>query len=199
MRALLELALSNAVVALVPAALAIVVGLCCRRPALVHALWLLVLIKMLTPPLVRVSLPWPADPARPAAPAALAADEEPGAEAAAPDPEDDGEGQAPPEVLRLFDKEERLVEAPPPADEPGRAASAWRADWAEGLGWVWLVGSASWFALAVRRARAFSLALRHATPAPAELTSRLAELAGLVGLSRPPRALMVPGRVTPMV
>src|SRR6516162_10559053 len=38
--------------------LAVVVGLLCRRPALVHCLWLLVLLKLVTPPLFRVPISW---------------------------------------------------------------------------------------------------------------------------------------------
>src|SRR2546423_9055819 len=35
------------------------IGRLCRRPALTHALWLLVLIKLITPPLVTLPMPWP--------------------------------------------------------------------------------------------------------------------------------------------
>src|SRR5262249_15860448 len=45
-----------AVVATVVALLASAVGLFSRRPALVHSLWLLVLIKLITPPICRVEV-----------------------------------------------------------------------------------------------------------------------------------------------
>ena len=61
METLLQVGLSNAVVALLLAVIALVVGYFCRRPAVIHGLWLLVLLKLLTPPLVRVPLPWPAN------------------------------------------------------------------------------------------------------------------------------------------
>src|SRR5207244_1233727 len=64
MRQLIELAVSNVAAAAVLALVATVVGRVCRRPALVHALWLLVLLKLLTPPLVRVPVPWPTRPAQ---------------------------------------------------------------------------------------------------------------------------------------
>jgi beta-lactamase regulating signal transducer with metallopeptidase domain len=58
MGTLLELGLDNALVALILAPVVAVLGRACRRPALAHALWLLVLLKLLTPPLPRaVSLP----------------------------------------------------------------------------------------------------------------------------------------------
>jgi WD40 repeat protein/beta-lactamase regulating signal transducer with metallopeptidase domain len=48
----LELGLSNLVVAAVLAALALAAGTWGKRPALTHALWLLVLLKLVTPPVV---------------------------------------------------------------------------------------------------------------------------------------------------
>src|SRR5215510_5872185 len=75
MTTFLHVALANLAVASILAVLAIVVGRFCRRPALVHSLWLLVLLKLVTPPLVQLPVPWlpaeepPAVTARP--PAAL--------------------------------------------------------------------------------------------------------------------------------
>ena len=58
METLLENGLSNALMATVLALFAAALGSRCRRPALVHSLWLLVLLKLVTPPLVRVPIPW---------------------------------------------------------------------------------------------------------------------------------------------
>src|SRR2546422_734012 len=65
MRALLEIGLTNAGLATVLALGAAVLSRMCRRPALTHALWLLVLVKLLTPPFLPVTVPWPVrwDPA----------------------------------------------------------------------------------------------------------------------------------------
>ncbi len=54
MSALLEIALINAIVAGFLAVLAAGVGRLARRPALAHALWLLVLLKLLTPPIIQI-------------------------------------------------------------------------------------------------------------------------------------------------
>ena len=57
MRILFEAAVSNALVA---GLLALVVAAICRfpiRPAVRHALWLMILVKLITPPLVRIDLP----------------------------------------------------------------------------------------------------------------------------------------------
>ena len=58
MRTLLEVGLANALVAGLLAVAAVAAGRWSRRPALVHGLWLLVLVKLLTPPLVPLPLPW---------------------------------------------------------------------------------------------------------------------------------------------
>src|SRR5687767_12728453 len=60
MASLLEHALANLAVAAVLAVVAGMVGLWGRRPAITHALWLLVLLKLITPPLFSLELPWPA-------------------------------------------------------------------------------------------------------------------------------------------
>src|ERR1700730_1133160 len=51
-----QVVLSNAVVATVLGLLASAVALFSRRPALVHSLWLLVLIKLITPPIWQVEV-----------------------------------------------------------------------------------------------------------------------------------------------
>lgn len=62
---LLEIGLANAVVALMLAVVALLVSRWSRRPALVHALWLLVLIKLVTPPILPLPLPWWQAPSEP--------------------------------------------------------------------------------------------------------------------------------------
>ena len=67
--------LSNALAATVLAVLVAILGRACRRPAFIHGLWLVVMLKLVTPPVVPVSLPggmkviaiaWPASgPAKP--------------------------------------------------------------------------------------------------------------------------------------
>src|SRR5689334_15508108 len=63
MDTLLHVGLGNAILASALAVVAAAVAHLARRPALAHSLWLLVLLKLVTPPLVRVPLPWPAAPA----------------------------------------------------------------------------------------------------------------------------------------
>ena len=60
MTALVEIVLWNAAGCAALALVAAAVSRLCRRPALAHTLWLLVLLKLVTPPLIPLSLPWPA-------------------------------------------------------------------------------------------------------------------------------------------
>src|SRR5438105_1219477 len=53
---LLDITLGNAAMAAILALLAAAIGRLCRRPALTHALWVLVLIKLLTPPLWKLPM-----------------------------------------------------------------------------------------------------------------------------------------------
>ena len=55
--------LTNAVLAALLAGLAYGVGRWAKRPALTHVLWVLVLVKLLTPPVFQVPIGWRIDPA----------------------------------------------------------------------------------------------------------------------------------------
>ena len=70
MNAILEMALSNALVAGLMAVVVFGISRIFRRPALIHSLWLLVLIKLVTPPIVPVPIEvsWLERPSRVARP-----------------------------------------------------------------------------------------------------------------------------------
>ena len=63
MQTVLHFALSNALLAAVPALLAMAAWRWTKRPALAHALWVLALVKLVTPPVVGVEVPFPKKPA----------------------------------------------------------------------------------------------------------------------------------------
>src|SRR3984957_814614 len=67
MESLLSIGFRNALAATLLALLAFVVDRIFRRPALSHCFWLLVLIKLVTPPLLHVPLPRMTRPTLPAA------------------------------------------------------------------------------------------------------------------------------------
>ncbi len=194
----LTIGLSNAVAAAVLALIALAIGAFCRRPALTHGLWLLVLVKLVTPPLVRIPVAWLAAPEPIPAKVSLVTDE-------------------PRSAIVTFDREEpAAILLLPSAPEDGLAANdaVLSVDTvadpptpgtSESLPWpqfglaVWLAGSLGWFALALMRLGRFRRLLRHARPASARLRERTRTLSQRLGLSRAPEIRLLPGRLAPML
>jgi beta-lactamase regulating signal transducer with metallopeptidase domain len=182
---LLHVGLGNAVAATALAILAAVVGRCGRRPALVHSLWLLVLLKLVTPPLIHVPLPWPA----------VAAGESPHTEEA-------------PALLVDWPREEESTgglaegalqpapEAPAPlAPAPAGASLPWQVV----VFAVWAGGALVWWGTAALRLVRFHRLLRQVPAAPPDVCERAAELAALLGLRRRPSVWYVAGPLSPML
>jgi len=204
------------------ALLAAAIGSMCRRPAIKHSLWLLVLLKLITPPIVGIPVPWLADLYAAAAPAStwaipetppaaldtalprwdfdvadkagVVADEAPSTDLA----ETERTPQTEPELLRATEEESQipaptLDRAEPVAlDEPALP-------WPWIITVVWLAGSACWFALTTIRIDRFQRSLSYATPAPASITMQVRELAKRLGLVSCPAIWLVPGRISPLV
>src|SRR5262245_6833777 len=171
MTLLLQICLANVAVASLLALVAFGVGKVCRRPALVHSLWLLVLLKLVTPPLFWLPVAWPATPEPQAMPQAAAVP--PPTEVVVVNEPVVGENVAwwvpadqrlRPNLERvLAPAEARLVTVPvvlrlppsgPPPDPPPPAFSwtTWFAGWAEATRpwlpavlWAWLAGTVIWF------------------------------------------------------
>lgn len=189
MEELMRMALTNALAAAAlgtaVAGLSLVLS---RRPAVVHTLWILVLLKLVTPTLFEVSVgPIEAE----AAPVDVAT--------FAPADDADLEGlewawAEAPEVVTLdlaLDSDEAIAEPDPwPID----AALAWKV-----VGGVWLVGSLATFILAVGRIVRFQRRLRDASPAGYAVEDEVASLSAEMGLRRPPLVDLIDARTTPML
>jgi beta-lactamase regulating signal transducer with metallopeptidase domain len=206
MGTLLEIVLSNAVVAALLALAAAALSALCRRPALAHRLWLLVLLKLVTPPLLPVHLP-------PAAHGVLAGLlNRPGhADASRADsaPTQEVNPAGPEALTPAVAAEGPPPTAPPEAEAvtplPGEPASP-----APCLAWLsasgpallvplWLATALVWLGWnAVQMAR-FGRLLRHTLPAPTDLQGEADGLARRLGLRRAPAVRLVPGAVPPMV
>lgn len=224
MNTLLDIGLSNALVALGLAAVVAVVGRFCRRPAVMHSLWLLVLLKLVTPPLWPVHLAWPvsvqhaaaiqAPPApaqpEPALPMAL---REPAAVAESSLPElrrdvatTDARTAADIALGDVTENAQARSAILAPVASPAFAPSPievrevpWPFSWRAAVLACWLAGSAFWLGLAGLRIVRFVRLLRHATPAPPELQQLAHELARRVGLRAAPGVSLVAGALSPLL
>src|SRR5439155_11750010 len=198
MHPLVEMVLSNAAVATVLALLAAVVSQLCRRPALTHSLWLLVLLKLVTPPLMPVQLPWSLDSVTETpvpAPKEIVANHEPIETAAEPD-----------DLLVVgYWFAEEPAEFPEAAARPVEESATTPASAPDVVSWSWVLlclwpaGSLAWLLWTGGHAYRFHRLLRHAQPASVELRKQADELARKLGLTASPGVWLVPGVVSPMI
>jgi beta-lactamase regulating signal transducer with metallopeptidase domain len=197
MPTLLDIGLANAVLATVLAIIVAVVTCFWRRPALTHSLWLLVLLKLLTPAIVTVPLfAWlsrgeaTAETSSPATADSVAAARD-GAETLATPAELPSAQEL--EAL-LASLQEQRVAIRETAAEPISSAS-----WREPLAVAWLAGSLLWLAWTGVAVWRFNRLLRRAQPGPAWLRDLVRELSKELGMRRPPRVCLLPGTLSPMV
>jgi beta-lactamase regulating signal transducer with metallopeptidase domain len=189
MQTALEILPANALVALVIACAAVLAGRVCHRPAVAHFLWVLVLLKLITPPLFRV--PWPEFVSPPL---------EVTAEAALP---------LTPEMERLLKQESNAGRAVPAAEiipSLDRAAAESAAgDFRNRLkalatpAGLWVAGSffaAGW--ILVRIVRFHRILQRTALPDDA-VQETVEKLAASAGMKRPPKVKVVGASVSPML
>ncbi|MFL5338751.1 MAG: M56 family metallopeptidase, partial [Gemmataceae bacterium] len=222
---LLHLGLNNAALAALLAGPALFASRWLRRPALAHALWLLVLLKLVTPSFVPLRiLPPPAEEATPVVLESRPVPVVPARHAVAqPKPKEPARpmnpfDMLPPEVKMVLPplpeeplaQDDSLVEEedwlPPPATaepEPTTAPSSPRVNAAfnptNSLAAIWLAGSGVWLGLAFARVRRFRRLLWDAEAAPASLVEEVSRLAGRLGLRRPPAVFLIPGPIAPLI
>lgn len=171
--------LGNAAVAAGLALLAVAVGYAVRSPAVRHAAWLLVLLKLVTPPLFGVPLAvlpasWGTPPTAP-----VVSDRIIHSSPSATDP--------------THSPAEPAMPAPAWWDRYGPAGVA---DW---LLAVWVAGSVGWFLWQGRRVVAFRRRVRRADDAPPEVAEAAARLAASLGIARPPAVKVAAGIGSPML
>jgi beta-lactamase regulating signal transducer with metallopeptidase domain len=219
MESLVHLGLLNAALATVLALLAAAARCVCRRPAVIHALWLLALLKLLTPPFLPIRVAsWPHEeraptPLTPAIPRLAHTSER---DLRSVSPASPGDADVPqlskesartdvvaiPDVQGASRAEWMEGSTPDQAPEPGDpppATSTEALSWEQIVAAVWLSGSVLWWAIAGVRLVRFRLALRSAWPAPAALQQRTERLARQLGLSGCPRVYLLPARIMPLL
>ncbi|MBI3864471.1 MAG: hypothetical protein HY290_21525 [Planctomycetia bacterium] len=205
MTALLQIGLMNAAVAAVMACAVVLVSRKVRRPALTHALWILVLVKLVTPPMFEVPIEVPF--------------ELPGAVATADTPSDaathaqESGANLPHAGEIASDHAASDVASAESNGTRGAAGALWsRASVALApagrwlarhvvavIAGIWLLGSAAWFLLQGFTAYKFSQRLALATPAPAGIQFEADDLAEAMGLGHRPPVMIVRDVISPML
>ena len=201
---LLQIVLGNAVMACVLALLAAAVTYFVRRPALAHGLWLLVLLKLLTPAIIPLQVSWPTSENAPT--------------------EIDFQASAEPEVtvtpdqatdevttILIYAANPESLEPESNPDVPAKTAALVLDDpWkkisertiALGPGLLtslWLTGSCLWVGWTLVSVYRFHRILRHAKTASENLQNEVRGWSEAIGLKRSPTLWLVPGCVSPMV
>lgn len=204
MRAIVEYGLANAAAATALAMLALAVGTLIRRPAVRNALWVVVFVRLLLPPIWNIPLPIPvATTGNESQSTVVAIDNSVVTE------------QVPSFPLEPSIVEDNVNEAQPAAAGPmpestlpgteSALLTSPSADWA----WpppnsvfsvfvaIWIAGTTFVFVRSARNVIRFRRALRDAMPAPAAIKSQAESLARTIGLQRCPEIILVPGRLWP--
>jgi beta-lactamase regulating signal transducer with metallopeptidase domain len=197
----LRLLLTNAAAAALVACVALLVSRLVRRPALAHALWLLALVKLVTPPILPLPLlpTWsPTAPSATAAapmvvqmaPATLAVESRGLAAAGVAEPVPLPSSAQPLAATHLN------LEPPAPAASRPRDRAA---GFAAALAALVAMGGLGVLALAAVRFARFRAVLDWAEPVPPRLQARADRLSAELGLRRTPPLLVVPVRIPPML
>jgi beta-lactamase regulating signal transducer with metallopeptidase domain/tetratricopeptide (TPR) repeat protein len=226
METFLEDVVSNAVIA---TCLALAVAFAVqfvRRPAVAYWLWMLVLIKLVTPPIFHVPLVRLPRSVEPTAQLGDIPEHAPPVEEAPSGwaPEIESGAGAAPRAERGFSPQRAAVpgetfpgSGPPvpaadqvqPAGRTGELAGlepsipAWvttiRIAWLAVVLGVWLTGSLLWLALAAFRLFRLGQLVKHANPASDDLRATARQLAGQFGLRRYPDLRVLAARIPPLL
>ncbi|HEV3448444.1 MAG TPA: M56 family metallopeptidase, partial [Gemmataceae bacterium] len=200
---LLHVGLANAVLATGLALVAWAAGRLSRRPALAHALWLLVLLKLITPPLLTVPISWPS--------IMQTASMEPGAdffdeevtEVTSPGQGEDFEpAQAdarPEEPVAGGPARVAEVRRQPATRAIASARTPWSSVWRSTLLAIWSAGALVFWSLTMLRIGWLRQLLRAGQPASAALQAQVRELSDRLGVAHPPLVWLVPVPIPPML
>jgi beta-lactamase regulating signal transducer with metallopeptidase domain len=209
MPGIVQTALSNAVLVTVAAPLVWAVARLARRPVLTHALWLIVLFKLLTPPLWVFPVQLPQSQPKAAAPVVtsvqpvltrIVPSDLPGVVASSPYVVEPSAGETPPFI---FATAPQAIAGPTSLAVSSPAAPSPRFDWrpwlVPAIEIIWALGAALCLLVAAIRTIRFSRALRWAGPSPAAAQARVDALARLLRLGPAPRVQFIPGTLCPML
>jgi bla regulator protein BlaR1 len=194
---LVQAAQSNAVVVAVLAPMVLVVDRLSRRPALAHRLWLLLLLKLVTPPLVPITFPWAANsrggPPAAATPSLAAEDTSRTADAS-------GNRSAERKAGQPTDSRPSLDPSPLPVRAFNLAEFAVRQGslrWGPALAGLWLGASALWLAWTLHQILRVRQRLSTIAPAPPDVQEAARQVARKLELKGTPLVCFVPWVISP--
>jgi beta-lactamase regulating signal transducer with metallopeptidase domain len=203
---LLSVVLVNAVGAAVLAVPAAVLDRLRRWPALTHSLWLLVLLKLITPPLYVVPLPALRDSAETehgASPSpessAVELRKTLGQSGTSEIPADRGEMDPLPLALVWNPRDDSNDLAPATSEGLQTAPTLPSISWRTVAVLLLVLGCACCWMLLALRLWHFGRVLRHVHPAPDVVQGLARCLAGRLGLQRPPEVSLVQAPISPLV
>jgi beta-lactamase regulating signal transducer with metallopeptidase domain len=210
MSAIVQTALANAVLVTAASPVVYLIGRMARRPVLSHSLWLILLFKLLTPPLwtYALKLPQTNASAEKVSPAAVSAEpirwETPRMATTALDvPRSEPIRPAPQEPERQVSIAPTPAAPAPVSTSIATPSSIQPAKWwrlaAPLFAAAWLAGGLLCLSVALIRVFRFSHALRWAIPASAAVQARADALARSVGLDHAPIVQFIPGPLCPML
>jgi beta-lactamase regulating signal transducer with metallopeptidase domain len=176
--AVIHAMLGNAAVAAVLALFALALGRWCRCAAVRHAAWVIVLLKLVTPPLFTIPLP-----VLPASWAWAEAPVEPAASISFPAPFPQALTASPAEAASAPAWWQRLRPSGP-------------FEWAVA---AWALGSVAWFSWQGRRVVRFRRRVARAEGAPPEVSEAAARIAAALGITRVPAVKLAAGIGSPML
>ncbi|MHB0954738.1 MAG: M56 family metallopeptidase [Pirellulaceae bacterium] len=185
---IMECVVSNVAIASMLALVAALVGRITTKPQVTHTLWVLVLVKLVTPPVVHIPVSYPVfESVTLEVPvgSAVVTKHEPTEELAA-------HSARVPDVLNSSPKQQAGVRDSTPASAPQKS-------WAKALVSVWVAGSLMWFLLATTRLIRFKTLLHYARPASRQLLVEVSTIAVSYGLRSLPRVLVVDAKIPPLI
>ncbi len=181
-----QLLLSNTLLASILAICAVLCARYYRKPVVAHGLWLLVFLKMITPPLLTPMFPVEI----PAAPATAEFSQ----------PVTSPVAQSLPTSLPQSEpiSAAAIVAQDIPSQVPTRSVQP-PLDTMTILYWIWAAGTVGWFVLLAWRTLRFHRTTRHVNLAPQRLQQQVRELAEQFGITNPPEIRIIQARVSPLL
>jgi beta-lactamase regulating signal transducer with metallopeptidase domain len=208
MNALLQIGLSNAVSCGIMAVLLLPLARLLRRPALTHALSVLILLKLVTPPVFSVPVIWNSTAASMPSQQTTNAETAPSLSDSTTiivpgDPtNEDAPALADDATIESTARQSPVIRVAPPRSSRALLAEIWEyagTHWRAWLSASWVTSAVLLGALTFARIIRLDLAVRRATTPGPDISQDIELLSGRLGLRRIPRVRFIAGAAPPML